>query len=191
MTVRAFIAVDISGEARDALAEVTKRLQEQGVSGVRWVRPEGIHLTLKFLGDMESTMIDRVMEGVESACKGTGPFELGLSEPGAFPSSKSPRVVWVGLRGELDLLERLQGRIDQEMHSVCGFPKERRAFTPHLTLGRMRENASGEERRRAGEALAKIPPENGVWWQVREVCLVRSTLTPSGAVYDILGSREL
>ena len=189
--VRAFIAVDISGEARDALAGVAKRLQEQGVSGVRWVRPEGIHLTLKFLGDIESAMVGRVMEGIESACEGTAPFKLGLSRPGAFPSSKSPRVAWVGLKGDLDLLERLQGRIDREMHSACGFPEERRAFTPHLTLGRMRENASGEERRRMGEALVRATLEDGVWWQVKEVYLIRSTLTPSGAVYDILGSREL
>ena len=143
--VRAFIAVDISQEARAALAGVAERLQQQGVSGVRWVRPEGIHLTLKFLGEIDTDLVGKILEAMERAVDGTMPLTLALSEPGAFPNANSPRVIWVGLQGDLDPLKELQSRIDQEVHLIGGFPKETRAFAPHLTLGRMRENASSTQ----------------------------------------------
>ncbi len=189
--VRAFIAADISQEARDALAEVIKCLQQQGVSGVRWVRPEGVHLTLKFLGEIDQALVDGILGGMERAAYGTKSFTLALSELGAFPNANAPRVLWVGLKGDLDTLRGLQERVDQEMHLTCGFTQEGRAFTPHLTLGRLRDNASGEERRRAGRALSEVALEGEMSWQVKEVNLVRSTLTPSGAVYGLLGSRRL
>ena len=104
--VRAFIAVDISQEARAALAGVAERLQQQGVSGVRWVRPEGIHLTLKFLGEIDTDLVGKILEAMERAVDGTMPLTLALSEPGAFPNANSPRVIWVGLQGRPGPLER-------------------------------------------------------------------------------------
>ena len=189
--VRAFIAVDISADARNALAETISRLKERGVSGVRWVRPEGVHLTLKFLGDIDPALVDGILETLERAARGTGPLSLSLSGIGGFPSASSPRVIWAGLEGDLDALRKLQGRIDHELSLAGGFPEERRAFSPHLTLGRMRDNVSAEERRKAGRAIADATLESGERWEAREVYLVRSTLTPSGAEYDILGSRQL
>lgn len=189
--VRAFIAVDISREARDTLAQAVNSLKERGVPGVRWVNPEGIHLTLKFLGEIDPGLLDKISSGLERAAQGTRPFKLCLSGIGAFPNAASPRVIWVGIKGELDLLRELQGRVDQEMHTGGGFGKERRSFTPHLTLGRLRDNVSGEERRRAGKALAEVALGSEVSWQVTEVKLMRSTLTPPGAVYDLLGAWPL
>jgi 2'-5' RNA ligase len=189
--VRTFIAVDISQQAKGVLAGVTKSLQDGGVSWVRWVRPEGIHLTLKFLGEIDPNIVDRVLGAMDRAVQGNVPFTLALSGIGAFPNLNVPRVIWVGLKGDLDTLRELQERIDEEVHLAVGFPKETRAFTPHLTLGRMRDNAPGEERRRAGKAMTEVAWETDVSWQVSEVDLIRSTLTPSGAVYDVLGSRRL
>ena len=189
--VRAFIAVDISQEARDALAEVVERLKVRGVSGVRWLRPEGIHLTLKFLGDIDPSRVDEILGAMERVAQGTGSLTFSLSELGAFPNPDRPRVIWVGLKGDLDPLGELQARIDQEMHLTEGFPREDRSFTPHLTLGRVRDNLSGEERRQAGKALTEVALEAEASWEVKEVILVRSTLTPGGAVYQQLGSRRL
>ena len=190
--VRAFIAVDIPQEARDALSEVISLLQNQGVSGVRWVRPDAIHLTLKFLGEIDPSLVEGILARMERAVRGTGIIALALGDIGAFPNLNSPRVIWVGLTGELGPLSGLQERIDTEMSLMeGGFPKEDRPFTAHLTLGRLRENVSGEERRRAGKAMAEVTLERRVRWQVKEVNLVRSTLTPTGAVYDVLGSLPL
>ena len=189
--VRAFVAVDISQAARDALAEVTHRLRERGVSGVRWARPEAVHLTLKFLGDIDPTLVDGILGALERACRGTGPLRLVLSEVGAFPSLANPRVLWVGLNGDLESLGELQRRIGQEVSVAGGFPMEERPFSPHLTLGRLRDNVSREERHRAGEAATEAGLDADISWQVEAVNLMRSTLTPSGAVYDVLGSRKL
>ena len=189
--VRAFIAVEISPEARDALAGVMARLREGGVSGVRWARPESIHLTLKFLGDIDPALVDRTLAGIESASHGQGPFNLGLSELGAFPSLNSPRVIWVGLKGDLEPLGELQGRIDQEVSLAGGFLRESRHFSPHLTLGRLHDNVRAEERRWAGKAATLVTLETEVWWEVGEVKLMRSTLTSAGAVYDALGTTQL
>ena len=189
--VRAFVAIGISQEARDTLADVINRLQQQGVSGVRWVRPEGVHLTLKFLGDVDAGLLEGILAAMERAARGTGSLSLALSGIGAFPSAKSPRVIWVGLGADLDPLRELQARIDRELDETCGFPRERRAFAPHLTLGRTRENISADERRRLGTALAEAALEAQVSWEVGEVHLIRSKLTPSGAVYDVLGSGTL
>ena len=187
--VRAFVAVGISQEARDALADVISRLQQRGVSGVRWVRPEGVHLTLKFLGDVNPGLLEGILAAMERGAWGTGPFRLTLSDVGAFPSTESPRILWVGLEGGLEPLVKLQARIEEELHQTCGFPIERRAFAPHLTLGRTRENLSADERRRLGMILAGVALEAEVSWDVGEVHLIRSTLTPSGAVYDVLAAR--
>ena len=189
--VRAFIAVDPPQEARDALARAIDRLQMGGVSGVRWVKPEAIHLTLKFLGEVDPALFDKVSGAMERAAQGMLPFTLALSEIGAFPSHVNPRVIWVGLTGGLESLRELHRRIDQEMYSTGDFPREDRPFTPHLTLGRMRERVPAEERRQAGKAIAGVDLETDVSWQVGEVNLIQSTLTSSGAVYHLLRSCKL
>ena len=186
--VRAFIAVDISQDAQKALAEIVMQLQEAGASDVRWVRPEGIHLTLKFLGEIDPALVDRVLQAMSPASQGTVPFTLALSEVGAFPNSPNPRVLWIGLGGELDTLAELQHRVDREVHQATGIPTEARPFSPHLALGRLRDNARTEQRRKVGAAIARLSLTSQVPWVVSDVHLYRSTLTPSGAEYDRLGS---
>ena len=190
--VRAFVAVDVPREVREGLAEIVGRLQAEGVSGVRWTRPEGIHLTLKFLGEIDPGTVEKILEQIERATEGVSPFSLALSGVGAFPRPDSPRVIWVGLKGDLDSLEELQRRIDHEISLLGGgFAKEGRPFTPHLTLGRLRQGVSVEERGRLGKGLSRVALEGEVRWEVREVGLIRSTLNPAGAVYEVLGLRHL
>ena len=189
--VRAFIAVPIPQQAEDALAATINTLRQKNIPAIKWVRPEGIHLTLKFLGEVDLDRIETILGAMSRACEGTGSLQLALSELGAFPSRAVPRVLWVGLKGDLDRLRELHRRVDAEVRDAIGLPLEARDFAPHLTLGRVRENASSADRRAVATAIEAVAPEGEVEWEATEVRLIRSTLTREGAVYDVLGSRVL
>ena len=185
-TLRAFIAIEVPEAARRQLEAAIQRLQDEGVSGVRWVRPDGIHLTLKFLGEIEAARTEAILKGMAEAVVGSGPFELSLVGVGAFPSLRRPRVVWLGLGGDLEVLSALQGRVEDEVAQL-GFPRERRPFSPHLTLGRVRGDAGSVDTGGLERAASAVSMESEMGWRVGEVCLIRSTLLPSGARYDRLG----
>jgi 2'-5' RNA ligase len=158
---------------------------------VRWVRPQGVHLTLKFLGEIDPALTESILAAMGRAATAVRPFTLSLSGLGAFPRPEAPRVIWAGLEAGVDDLKRLQERTDQEVSAAAGLPRETRSFTPHLTLGRVSDSASGEERGRLGAALGELRLEVGETWRVEKLDLIRSTLTPGGAVYDVMGSRTL
>jgi 2'-5' RNA ligase len=149
-----------------------------------------MHLTLKFLGDITSEMAERVTDALRQACSETRPFGLALSGTGAFPSMSNPRVLWVGLSGDLGPLGAMQERIELGMERL-GFEREARGFSPHVTLGRVREGVRPEERRRIAEALGRVDVSGVAPWRVESVNLMRSTLTPAGAVYDRLAEVRL
>jgi 2'-5' RNA ligase len=154
------------------------------------VSPEGAHLTLKFLGNISPGMVDKVLAAMAKAAEGIPPFRLRLSGTGAFPSLQNPRVFWVGLDGELGTLARLQERVERAMVGL-GFPREERAFSPHITLGRVRDSAPPDVRRRAAQAVREATFNGGYEWEVDTLNLMRSTLTPSGAIYSQLGQIPL
>ncbi|MBI2846948.1 MAG: RNA 2',3'-cyclic phosphodiesterase [Chloroflexi bacterium] len=187
--IRAFIAVELPKEIRAALARLQEGLKAEGFSFVKWVDPEGVHLTLKFLGNIEEGKTSRIVEAISSAVEGVGPFRLGLSDLGGFPSLHQPRVIWAGLNGDLETLLNLHRRVEIAM-ATLGFPKEGRPFTGHLTLGRVRENASPSERRKLGEEVARSKSE-GLSFPVNGVSLMRSTLMPSGAIYSRIALIDL
>ncbi len=189
--MRAFVAVDISSEARRTLAEAIDSLQGRGISGIRWVRPSAVHLTLKFLGEVDPSLTSDIMDALGRTASGRSPFRLGLSSLGAFPRPEVPRTIWAGLKGDLEELEGLQGDVDREVSPAAGVPVESRPFVPHLTLGRVRDRVSPAQRKSIADALrgaslAPTPP-----WTVAGLHLVRSTLTPGGAVYDVLGISQM
>lgn len=189
-TIRAFIAAGLSEQAKAVLARAIWEMEGRGLTGVRWVKPDGMHLTLKFLGDITSEMAERVIGALRLACSETRPFALALSRTGAFPSLSSPRVLWVGLTGDLEPLGALQERIELGLERL-GFEREGRGFSPHVTLGRVREGVRPEERRRIAEVLAHVSVSGVAPWRVASVDLMRSTLTAAGAVYDRLAEVRL
>ncbi len=189
--VRAFIAVEVPSPARRALGSVIQDLKRKRVTGVRWVDPKGIHATLKFLGEIEPESIDRVMEGLGKACSGSTPFSVGLSGTGAFPNTRGPKVLWVGLSGDMDRLKTLQTAIDQEMHSVLGLDIETRRFNPHLTLGRVRNGVLPFGQRDIGKVVENFKLKESHAWTVDRVQLIQSTLTPDGPIYETLGTQPL
>ena len=189
--VRAFIAVEIPTPAKRMLASVIQDLKRKRITGVRWVDPKGIHATLKFLGEIEPESIDGVLEGMGRACKGSEPFSVGLSGTGAFPNTRGPKVIWVGLSGDMDRMKILQTAIDEEMHSVLGLELETRRFNPHLTLGRVRNGVLPFGQRDIGKAVESFKLKESHEWTVDRVQLIKSTLTPDGPIYETLGTQRL
>jgi len=157
---------------------------------VKWVDPESIHLTLKFLGNIAAGTIPELTKAISEAARGIAPLRLELGELGVFPNLRALRVVWVGLGGEIATLSVIQENIESAL-TPLGFPPERRAFSPHLTLGRVRERASPEERRRLGEAVASLKIDTKLSFTVDSLSLMRSRLTREGAFYSRLSSVAL
>ena len=188
--IRAFLAVSLDAPVKSALADIVCQVRGTGAAGVALVRPDSIHLTLKFLGDISKAQVDTVERAVTVVVSGIPELSLSLGRPGVFPSSRSPRVLWVGLDGDLDGLADLQQSVEQAT-AALGFARERRRFSPHLTIGRVRDGARPEQTRSAIEGLlaAKVPA--AVRLDVRSVDLVRSILLPSGAIYERLAQFPL
>jgi len=187
--IRAFIAIELPDAASDALSSVQGGLGAERHPYVKWVDPGGIHLTLKFLGNIDAGKVSAITDAIARAAQGVSPFRLELGGLGAFPNPRRPNVIWVAVTGDVERLASLQRGIDRLLVPL-GFSPESRPFTAHLTLGRLRERASAGERQRIGESLTTVQPEE-VYFEVGEVSLMRSTLTPSGALYSRLSSIPL
>jgi len=185
--IRSFIAIELPEEARKGLARLRKELERNEHKFVKWVDPRGIHLTLKFLGNIPSKRVAEITEAIEGAAQGISPFHLEIGGLGAFPSLRQARVFWVSIGGEVDKLSRLQQNIDSAL-AALGFSKEERSFVPHLTLARIRQEASPLERRSFGELVGSTIFEDKYHIKVEAIRLMRSQLTPAGAIYTCLST---
>ena len=189
-SIRTFIAIDLPPEAKTALATLTQTLKAHGLSGVRWVNPNGIHLTLKFLGNIPPTIVPRILDALQAASQSHPPFNLSLGRLGVFPSPNNPRVLWVGLNGDLIALAKLQSSVEEHCCAL-GLDPDRRPFTPHLTLGRVRRSLPPSQRDLVRTALQDESTVDGPQWPIQEIHLIHSTLTPQGAIYRSLGAIPL
>jgi 2'-5' RNA ligase len=185
---RVFIAVQVPTAAKQELGKLIDGLALEYSRDVRWVAPEGIHLTLKFLGNVEASRISSVIESMGAAAKGTGPFRLQVSGLGTFPNAARPRVLWAGVTGDLEPLLELQQRVENAMAGL-GFAKDRQCFNPHLTLGRVRDRVSPANRQGIGAAFSGQGLASPEPWLVEEVFLVQSRLGPQRATYSDLAAR--
>jgi 2'-5' RNA ligase len=184
--IRSFVAIEISEEVRQNLKKLSAELKSR-VRDVKWVRVEGIHLTLKFLGDISEKMIPSLRDVIREAARMT-PFEMDVKGLGAFPNAHRPRVIWVGLEEPTGSLQELARRIEEGAKPL-GFAPEDRPFNPHLTLGRvMRDGKPGNEL----EGLIERERERSLGViSTKEVILFRSDLKPDGAVYTKLETVKL
>jgi len=187
-TLRLFVAVELTGEVREALSGLQHELQRRGLEKLRWVRPEGIHLTLKFLGETLADRVPAIEEALAGAVDRTAPHKLALGELGAFGGSR-PRVLWVDLRGDLQPVQDLQERVESSL-ADAGFPPEGRSWSPHLTLARVRPETTREIATALPAALEAVRPPVGAM-PMHDVSLMRSTLRPGGAVYDRVAKFQL
>ena len=183
--MRGFIAIELPETIQKALAEFQQELNNCG-SDVRLTRPENIHLTLKFLGNIEEDKADIIAEKIKGICKEQSGFKIGVSGTGMFPNMRSPRVLWAGIDLNDDIVT-LQKGIEEAMASL-GFEKEKRRFSPHLTLGRFRSSRGKKA------VLDKMDScrENifGIM-DVDSVLLMRSDLGPTGAKYTKIAKCKL
>jgi 2'-5' RNA ligase len=186
-TIRSFIAIELPDEVKETVALIIKRLRPAQYRYVKWVAPGGIHLTIKFLGNIYSSQIPQITGIMKTAASKVPPLELQLGKLGMFPNEQRPRVLWVALEGNTEPLAVMQREIEKALEPL-GFAPENRAFTPHLTLGRVRDNASPEERKEIGSVVKEKKIDYEASFTLRELSLMKSTLTPTGAIYNRLDS---
>lgn len=183
--IRCFIAIDLPGELKQELADLIAGFKKRTAPFVRWVDPMGIHLTLKFLGEVSEELVDEIRLVMQEVANNTPHFQLEIAGVGAFPSLVRPQLAWVGIQGEMDKLYVLQRRIDAKLEQL-GFPREQRAYSPHLTLGRVRQEASDFERQKLGKILSNVTFTPTILVDVESVQLARSQLTTGGAIYSTI-----
>jgi len=183
--IRTFICIELPDEIRQRLAQLQTELRRYGAD-VRWVRTESIHLTLKFLGDVDERSINDIAKATENACKDIAPFSISVHQTDMFPNSRRPRVLWVGVEEPEGKLELLHGKLEEELVQL-GFPKEDRRFSPHLTIGRVK---SAKDIDRVTQHLQANIFDAGDF-KASEVVVMKSDLKPSGAVYTALQKIQL
>jgi 2'-5' RNA ligase len=184
--LRLFVAIELPDDVRRALAATIARLRDATpAEAVRWVQPASLHITLKFLGGVEEARLPAIDDEMRHAAASVRPFDLAVSGLGSFGGRRSLRVIWAGIGGDRDGLATLAAAVEERLQPL-GFPGEARPFAPHLTLGRVRERATPQERARTHDALAAIAPERSAAFHVASCSLMRSTLQRGGAVYDAL-----
>ena len=173
------------------------RLKTSGAD-VKWVRPELMHVTLKFLGEVDPERAQQIGPALEKACGGAPPLRLAVSGAGSFPARGRPKVLWLGLGGRMEELAKLSQRVYSNMEGL-GFESEERPFSPHLTLGRLRQGKRGKKSTGGAPSgaaelkreLAGLAGYRGPDFVVDRVGLIKSTLKPSGPVYERLLEIEL
>jgi len=188
--VRSFIAIELPDELKLGLAQLEAQLKMSQQPWVKWVDPYSIHLTLKFLGGIAVDRISKITRAMEEAIQGIPPFHLEVKDLGVFPSWKRVQVAWVGISGEVDKLSQLQQHLESNLARL-GFAPESRPFTPHLTLARLRNRASLDERQRFGQLIATTRFEAAYAIKVDAINLMRSQLTREGAIYSQISSVKL
>ncbi len=184
--LRTFIAIELDAPLRAALARIQAQFQRLAPpGGVKWVATNGIHLTLKFLGDTPAGAVGEIEFALRSACEECAPFEITVEGRGCFPNFRRPRVVWVAVRERGQTLVKLQTAIEKHV-APLGWPTEERGFSPHLTLGRVARGATNAEVVAIGQAVERSVVEQIGRLTVRAVSLIKSDLQPTGAVYTTL-----
>jgi 2'-5' RNA ligase len=188
--VRAFLSIGVPEAIARGLDRVKRRLEE-ALPGdlVRWTPTGQIHLTLRFLGDIPASALPELETTLRHAATTAGPLDLEAEGLGCFPNARQPRVLWVGLRGDLEALQRLQARLDAAT-GAWAEKAESRSFHPHLTLGRVRDGAF-RQARQVGEALGSVAVPLLGRWRAEQFHLLRSQLSPQGARHTVLASFAL
>jgi 2'-5' RNA ligase len=181
-TQRLFIAIELPHDILRTVERVQNQLKP-AIPGraAKWVRPEGIHLTLKFLGDVPRVQTDGIIEEMQAAARGHTAFFLSIEGLGCFPNTRNPRVLWLGLTGDVRDLAALQADVESHI-APLGYPSEERGFHPHLTLARSAREAHRDELAAIGKAAEKGLGTLGSW-RIDAISLMRSDLRSDGAVY--------
>jgi 2'-5' RNA ligase len=183
--MRCFIAIEMSETVKSALSVIEEEFKKSRAD-VKWVNPENMHLTLKFLGNIKEEIVEKIINIMKRICSHYSPFNLEIKSVGMFPNRKSPRVLWVGVEDN-NVLKTFQEEIDNGMAST-GFEREDRKFTPHLTLGRFRSSRGNEP---LLEAIKLHEKDHFGSINVKSIFLIKSDLSPAGARYTEISEISL
>jgi 2'-5' RNA ligase len=187
--LRSFIAIEIPTEIKQAISAQTANLQKQIGSSVRWVAAENIHLTLKFLGEISPTNVDVLSQMLQAECEHHPPFTLTIHSLGCFPNPRHARVIWIGVDCPQELI-RLQREIESTTARL-GYAPEDKPFSAHLTIGRVREQATATELQIIKSVIEDVRIDQLGTFTARSVELFKSDLKPAGPVYSRLFSAPL
>jgi 2'-5' RNA ligase len=179
MEIRSFLAFELPPEIKTMVTGVFEDCRRSRLD-VRWVRPEGIHLTVVFMGNIKTDDLEDMGSEVGRVCSNFSPFQIALKGIGCFPNSRNPRVIWLGLDGDVDRMSRFRDRL-QEQLLPFGIQEEKRPFRPHLTLGRFKKPSRDEGSLR--KLMEKHEDLTSPVCTLDEFIFFRSELKPGGAVY--------
>jgi 2'-5' RNA ligase len=185
--MRAFFCIELEDEIKEQLDGITQSLKRRNEARVSWVKRENLHVTIKFLGEIAPERVEELRLAAEVASEGIGPFELELDLLGAFPHPERPRVIWAGSSSPPEELLRLHEQLEREL-APLGFPPEGKPYTPHITLGRVKERNRAKIGR-LGERMGKVEPFHFVA-KASGLTLMESRLSPSGATYTPIFRQE-
>ncbi len=180
-TIRAFIAFPLPELISTRICDIQERLKSYRLP-VRWVKPENVHLTLKFLGEISLSTIDGIAEVIEDTVRDFSPLILFTKGLGVFPGIKKPRVIWIGISGDIKPLSEIQANLETNLE-IKGFAKENRPFKSHLTLGRVKDDIHPEN---LIDILRSFSDFSSEPFEAGELVLYKSELNPSGALYTKL-----
>ena len=184
-TWRVFCAIDLPPALKQKLDDHISRLRQASDCKASWARPDNVHLTIKFLGDIPVANIKKLSEAAARATQSLPPFRLTAEQCGVFPSHGPPRVLWIGITDSDGKLAQLHAQLEEEC-AIAGFPKEARPFHPHLTIARLRHSTNARSLGTAHRALDFEPAEI----DVSELSVIRSELGQAGSKYSVI-SRHL
>lgn len=184
--IRAFIAIDIDSRTRQTIEELSKKLRFTD-KGITWVKPSLMHLSLKFLGDINIEEVDKIVEALNIAKKSvTGPFNLSTDKVSAFPNLHTPKVLFVGLKENKNLI-KLRNSLEEELNKIS-YPLENKQFTPHITICRVRKPILYKEVR---EEVNLHQDFESTTFKVPYITFYKSTLTQKGAIYEAIKKIDL
>ncbi len=187
--MRTFIAIPLPGELLHRLTEIQTLLRKGIRSGVAWVNPTSIHLTLKFLGEINEKQLPDVRMKLADCLKNTSKFQLTSGGIGCFPGITNPKVLWSGIQMNPNL-EDIQFKIETTLSQI-GFEKEERKFSPHLTLGRVKTGLLRPELEFLQKTIEQEAHHDPMIFVVNQVVLYKSDLTRSGAIYSAISINQL
>jgi 2'-5' RNA ligase len=191
LRLRVFAALELSPELQQKLAQLQDGFEAVlPTRSVRWVRAEGIHLTLKFYGDVEAERLPELQAGLGRAARAAVPMRLAVEGLGVFPNASQPTVIWTGVNGELEPLRRLQAAVEQEALAL-GFKPEERDYNPHLTLGRVNFGVRPRDLGRLIDVLAQSKAKHLGDFMPEQLSLISSELRAGGSVYTQLYAAPL
>ena len=179
MEIRSFLAFELPEPIRKIVTRVSEEIRKSALD-VRWVRPEFIHLTVVFMGDIQSEQISSMGDPLKAVCSNHAPFRISLKPMGCFPNTRNPRVIWLGIDGDIERMSQFRDDLQQAL-SPFGIKEEERAFRPHLTLGRFKK--PGKRQTELEQFLETYRDLASPSCTLGELVLFRSDLKPGGAVY--------